>query len=252
VKLVARGSALPAALLGETIAAIDRAVATWLEGNAGVAATTGAYGIIHLPLAALASTVPSATGCFACRATFGTARGGICQATARIKFLLTGGEHELLPTVAAGQRLILVQGKQPDFLADACIRYEYFAQGKWSDGLEHSGECQRRNSTSGPNHGTCSTCTRTDDTISYSLQIINRYSHNRYDSSPNRCFSRASYMRAAARATLSVSSMRKLQKDAESPRLSSGGWKHRRRSDTYPLLDKRCCYGVVCLHGLQT
>jgi transcriptional regulator with XRE-family HTH domain len=43
-----------------------------------------------------------------------------------------------------------------------------------------------------------------------------------------------------------------LQKGAESPRLSSGGWKRRRGATPYLSLDQQCCCVVPCLHGLQT
>jgi hypothetical protein len=106
--LVARGATVAATLLLEAVAAIDGAVATGLERHFCGTSATGTNGVKHLPLAALVRTTAATTAavaatvrCFALCAAFWAARGRVVQSAARVKFLLTGGEHEVLPAIAA-------------------------------------------------------------------------------------------------------------------------------------------------------
>jgi hypothetical protein len=112
-------------MLLKAVAAIHRAVATGLEGNARGAATIGAHRVIHLPLAPLiaaaaTAAVTPAIRSFAGSAAFGAAGRRIIQSAASVKFLLARCEREILPTIPTAKGLVLIQGEKPVFLADAC------------------------------------------------------------------------------------------------------------------------------------
>jgi hypothetical protein len=117
--------AASAAMLLKAVAAIHRAVATGLEGNARGAATIGAHRVIHLPLAPLIAAATTATAVtpavrsFAGSAAFRAARRRIVQSAARVKFLLACCEREVLPAIPTAKGLVLIQGEKPVFLADA-------------------------------------------------------------------------------------------------------------------------------------
>jgi hypothetical protein len=106
-----------AALLLIAVAAIDGAIATWLEGDLRRPATVGADGVIHLALtplvrttaaAATVTTVAAATiRGFALRAAFRATRRSIVQAPTGIKFLLTSCEDKILPTITTTKSLVL-------------------------------------------------------------------------------------------------------------------------------------------------
>jgi hypothetical protein len=147
-RLVVRRRTSSAALLLEAVAAINRAVAARLEGYLRGATTVGAHGVKHLALAALvsaAATTAAATAiataavrCLAGSAAIGATRGGIVQSTACVEFLLTGGEGEILSTITATERLVLIQRNNQSFLqmqspAENPFYKGYFFQGASAD-----------------------------------------------------------------------------------------------------------------------
>ncbi len=112
-----RDAALLRAGLLEAVAAIDGAVAAWLEGHACFTSAAGALRGVHLTFAAIAAASAAVRAAallrLARRAALGATRGVVGQPTARIKFLLTRGENEIAPAIAAAQGHISGQVVEP-------------------------------------------------------------------------------------------------------------------------------------------
>jgi hypothetical protein len=91
----------------EAVAAVDRAILARDEWDRGGAPAVGADRLVAL--AALGTLAEAAAlGITTGRAALWTAAGIVSKAAAGIKFLLTSGKGESLPTLAAGEDTIVV------------------------------------------------------------------------------------------------------------------------------------------------
>jgi len=98
---------------GETIAAIDRLVASRLKRNLGNAAALAARCFEHFPLAGAAAATAAAT---AVRRATGFTRGTAVRAATWLigkalhceKLLFAGGERKLLSAVNAGEHFVCI------------------------------------------------------------------------------------------------------------------------------------------------
>ena len=92
-------------LLAEAIAAVNRAVATWLERNRGILAAFCADHGMHLTRALAVATIALAASCLTARI---TALWLVGETLHRMERLIVRAEGKRLPTVLAREGLVLV------------------------------------------------------------------------------------------------------------------------------------------------
>ena len=92
-------------LLAEAIAAVNRAVATWLKRDRGILATFCADHGMHLTGALAVAITALVTSCLTARI---TALGLVGEALHRMERLIVRAEGKRLPTVLARKVLVLV------------------------------------------------------------------------------------------------------------------------------------------------
>jgi len=93
---------------GETIAAIDRLVATRLERNFRYSAALAAGGFEHFARGAISATAARRLARFTSRTTVGATVGFVLKALCGIKFLFAGGKRELTSAIYTIQLFICV------------------------------------------------------------------------------------------------------------------------------------------------
>ena len=108
---------LSGATLAVAIAAINRPVATGLEGYFGLSATLSADDRIHLARGSVA-THPTLTGALSLpsSATIGAALGFILETAGRVEFLFSGSKRELLSTISTLESFVLKSHWMTSFL----------------------------------------------------------------------------------------------------------------------------------------
>ena len=95
----------------EALAAVDRTIVLRDEGNAGGLAALSANGLEHLT--GIAGIGGVGTGSLTCITAALAASGLVLETLLSVESLLTSGEHELVATILAYQRLVFVHWNFP-------------------------------------------------------------------------------------------------------------------------------------------